>query len=198
MSSTASWATARDRTRPSPRRGHPTTVASTRPPAASWSAISRRSAVGSAIRSVSSPIATRTTPSTRPLASGPTPTAMPQRELAMRASSEMKKLVVTMVAVACLPMVGCKKAGSGPSSLDEEGGARQQHSDPLVELELLEQEMNRLGLRTAADADTIAPRSAGEAAGADGEAGPGAEADALEGVAAADAAAAHRPPPPDR
>jgi len=110
----------------------------------------------------------------------------------------MKKLVVTMVAVACLPMVGCKKAGSGPSSLDEEGGARQQHSDPLVELELLEQEMNRLGLRTAADEDTIAPGSAGEGAGADGEVEPGAEAEALERPAPTEAAAADRPPPPKR
>jgi hypothetical protein len=89
----------------------------------------------------------------------------------MRAPSDFSG--VLLVAVMCLPAVGCKKAGSNPTSPDETSTSQQDSDDPLAELERREQQMDRLGLR-----DEQTTMAAGE--GMEAEAEPGADVDELQ------------------
>ena len=77
----------------------------------------------------------------------------------MRVSNEL----VLLIAVMCLPTVGCKKAGS---NADATGSPPQADEDPLAELERLEQQMDRLGLR---DDQTTLDAGAGEGMEAEAE-----------------------------
>ncbi|MFO7564244.1 MAG: hypothetical protein R6X02_16475 [Enhygromyxa sp.] len=86
----------------------------------------------------------------------------------MRASSELALLL----AVVCLPALGCKQAPSKAPSPDQTSMPRDD-GDLLVELDRLEQEMQRLGLRELGG--DAGPSGAGVGAAWDGDDEYGAE-----------------------
>lgn len=94
----------------------------------------------------------------------------------MLASNDMKILMLALVVG--VATVGCKKASKDTQSLDPAGGAPGDVDDPLAELDRLEREMVRLGLRAETPA---APAGVGEGAGMqDGDVDKGAEAEMME------------------
>lgn len=105
----------------------------------------------------------------------------------MRARSEIRLLLLT-AALSVPAGVACSKHSAKSSSPDATGTQQRASEDPLAELDRLEREMNRLGLR----AD---PPSAGAVPGAseDGDAHYEAEAEAAEQPRPSEAATDHAP-----